>query len=303
MDGSSESGGPTGADASSGGASDSRTPDAGGCPAHTAFVAGVKITLAVTWPGQLAGAAGSGTVHIWLRAQNTVSGTAVTSVIQTCESSLPDIPLSGAGQIVTGGSKVQIEIPNAVWDQPTMPKFNATGTQGGWDPGSPVTTNSTVGLVGLKQTASWVTPSTAWPSSFSGFSPSDLSDDDGDGKPGITAVATKGNGYVLPPTSLGAFGSAPSADKLYIVSRNAFSLSGTMTSCDTESGTAQVPLFENHVVGCHVSNGSDCTNGGAGSQADFVDQSRTVYQVGMATYEGKRLADNATCADVRSALP
>jgi len=39
------------------------------------------------------------------------------------------------------------------------------------------------------------------------------------------------------------------------------------------------------------------------SQTGFVDKSRTIYKPGAATFTAKKVADNATCADVRAALP
>jgi hypothetical protein len=39
------------------------------------------------------------------------------------------------------------------------------------------------------------------------------------------------------------------------------------------------------------------------SQTDFVDQSRTKYMVMNGTFRSKKVADNASCADVRAAFP
>jgi prepilin-type processing-associated H-X9-DG protein len=123
-------------------------------------------------------------------------------------------------------------------------------------------------------------------------------DADGDTKPGFTAVPRSGGGYVAPPTGLGIFGSAPTADKLYLVWRTVVSLAGNFTSCEEQSGTANVTFFDSHVVGCHVAAG-DC----AAAQTDFVDQSRTLYKPGSATFVAKKVPDGASCADVRMALP
>jgi hypothetical protein len=104
---------------------------------------------------------------------------------------------------------------------------------------------------------------------------------------------------VQPPTGLGFLGSAPSADKLYLSSRTVVSLDGKLTSCADVAGTAKIAFFDSHVVGCHVKNGGDCTP----SQIDFVDQSRTLYKITGATFTAKKIADDATCADARAALP
>jgi hypothetical protein len=201
---------------------------------------------------------------------------------------------------VTGGTKVQITFPSTVWSAPSMPKFDIQGMASGWDPGATLTFNPVLALIGLRLPD----PNVSWPSSSWTFpSSAQFPDDDGDGNPGVTPVPLNGNGYVLPPTGLGALGSAPAADKIYIASRNELSLSGSRTSCTDASGMATVTYFDNHVVGCHIANGSDCTTGSANTQADFIDQSRTIYAVAGATFVTRQLAATATCADVLSALP
>jgi hypothetical protein len=119
----------------------------------------------------------------------------------------------------------------------------------------------------------------------------------------MTATPLSGNGYVLPPTAVGLIGSAPAADRVYIVSRNRVAIKGAWTSCSELSGTATVSLFDNHVVGCRISDGSACTTDAANTQADFIDQNRTVYTQGAATFVAKKLANTATCQDALAALP
>jgi hypothetical protein len=254
------------------------------------------------WPAQgstLQG--GSGTAYIWLLEKaSTVNGNNLSGTTQTCKLSLPDIMLTSTIAVLLGGSKVQIQIPPAVWAQPTMPTFPVTDVQTGWGPPNTSTTAGTVDLIGLSL-PSGTDPALAWPSS-SGTFPSGTTypDNDGDGNPGITATPLSGNGYVLPPVDGLA---TAKADQVYIVSRNEIALSGAWTSCSDQSGTANVMLFDNHVVGCHVSGGSTCTTG-SGSQAGFLDMNRTIYtpQSG-AMFVAKTLASSAMCADAISALP
>jgi hypothetical protein len=126
------------------------------------------------------------------------------------------------------------------------------------------------------------------------------SDAEGDSKPGITGNAKTGGGYVYPPTAIGLGGLAPAADKVYIASRTVLQLNGKTTTCEDQSGTAVAKFFDNHVIGCHVFNGADCT----ADQIKFVDDSRTVYvPTAPGTFVAKKVADTATCADVRTALP
>ena len=270
----------------------------------TSLAEAVNVTLQVTWPGTVSANQGSGVVHIWLLATLTVSGSSpalrLGGTTQTCGTTLPPISLDAAGQIVSGGNSVQITLPAGVWDAPSMPKYVIAGGATGWDASSSIHFDPVVAPVGLAMAMSPV----PWPRSSWGFpSGTQFTDADGDGKPGITAVPLDQGGFVLPPTGLGLFGSAPTTDKIYIVSQNQLSLSGTRTSCTDAAGTADVTEFDNHVVGCHVKGGSDCTTGAPNTQADFVDQSRTVYAVSSATFVGKQLAAGATCADVLSALP
>lgn len=284
-----------GAPAGSGGAGGTGTGIGGAsgeCSARTAFTLAVHITLDVTWPATSATSAGTGKVHIWNRSKFTANGTALAGETSSCGTVLPEFGLNFAGQLVTGGSKVSVEVPHSVWDAPSIPKFPNSGNISGWTPGSMIKIMPTIALVGLTMPDSMA----AWPMSYTGIMPVDA---DGDGAVGFTAVPKQGNGYVAPPTGLGLFGSAPSADKVYLASRTVVGLNGKLDSCTTQSGTAEVTFFDSHVVGCHVKGAAECT----AAQTDFVDQSRTNYKVQSGTFLSKQIADGSSCADVRAALP
>ena len=45
--------------------------------------------------------------------------------------------------------------------------------------------------------------------------------------------------------------------------------------------------------------GDDCSP----TEVNFIDQNRTIYEIVSATAETKIVAETATCADVRAALP
>jgi hypothetical protein len=235
---------------------------------------------------------GTGKIHLWNRAKFNAAGTALTGDTWSCGSVLPEFALNFAGQVVTGGSKVSVEVPNSVWDQPTIPKFPNMGVISAWNPGSTITIMPTIALVGLTM----ADPMAAWPASYTGVMQVDA---DGDTSPGFTAVPKQGNGYVAPPTGLGVFGSAPSADKIYLATRTVVALNGKLDTCTAQSGTTKVTFFDSHVVGCHVTGGAMCTP----AQVDFIDQSRTNYTITGGTFTSKQVPDAATCADVRAALP
>ncbi|HMI86024.1 MAG TPA: hypothetical protein VK550_18135, partial [Polyangiaceae bacterium] len=238
---------------------------------------------------------GTGKVHLWNRAKLAANGMALTGNVNSCGTTLPDIALNGVGQLAANGQKVSIEIPFASWDTPSIPVFEQKGTFGGWNPGSPVDMEYTIALVGMTMADPFNAP---WPMTYNTIMGADA---EGDGKLGITGVpkSTADRVYVFPPTSLGLFGSAPAADRVYIASRNVLALKGTTTSCEEQSGTVNVKFFDNHVIGCHTTMNTECD----ANQTKFVDDSRTVYQVTGATFVAKKIADNATCVDVRTALP
>jgi hypothetical protein len=268
-------------------------PPSSGCPALSSLTLSVHIIMDATWPAGTATSAGSGKIHLWnltkLAASN---GNLSGDETRSCGTILPDFSLNGAGQLVTGGSKVLVEIPHSVWEAPTIPKLQSRGKLASWDVGSAFTIDNTIALFGLTMPD----PLAAWPNSYTAIMAVDA---DGDGKPGFLAMPRAGMGYVQPPTGLGLFGSAPSADKLYLSSRTVVSLEGKLTGCSEVAGTAKITFFDSHVVGCHVKNGGECS----ASQTDFVDQSRTLYKITGASFTAKKIPDNASCADARAALP
>jgi hypothetical protein len=170
---------------------------------------------------------------------------------------------------------------------------------------------------------------TAWPAGYcqtnctgSGmdglFASTDVSDDDGDSNPGITADPKSdpcsGGGactYTYPPTTVSLFSIPPLADKVFIASRNELQISGTrMNSCTQGTGTVKVTLFDNHVIGCHIHNpAAACTS----AAVSFLDQNRTIYGPTASsvasssnpitgTAKVAQMAQGATCAQVRAAL-
>ena len=263
----------------------------GDCEARSSWTDALHYTLQVTWPSTTAGDSGKGAIHIWSRVQFTANGNDLDVGLHACGSVLPETNLTLAGRLATGGEKVLIEVPGEVWDAPSIPVTMASGTQSGTGVGSEVKFTY-VSLLGVTM----ADPMAAWPDSGADMDAFDL---EKDGPKGYTAAPRKGGGYVLPPTAVGLGGSAPSADKVYLVSRQAMTLTGKRTACDAYSGTAAITAFDNHVVGCHISGAADCTAG----QTDFVDQNRMRYMVSSATYEAKTVAEDATCAEVRAALP
>lgn len=236
----------------------------------------------VSWPGGLALQAGEGKVHLWTKSKFTENGKSATMESMSCGSILPDVMTTA----IAGNGKILPEIPNAAWDNAKMPKFPGTAMK----EGSALTINAGVALVGLTMTD----PTAAWPD----YDKITGADHDGDTSTGVTAIPKSGSGYILPPTSIAQ---SKRVDKIYLATRTIMTLSATAEGCpQTYNGTANVTKFENHVIGCHVQGGNDCT----GSETEFVDSNRTVFTVKSGTtFSSKVVPDNATCADVRTALP
>jgi hypothetical protein len=322
---------------------------------------GVKLTFNVVWGMGGASATslasdpgGPAAVNIWLLSHE-MGGASFTGTAQPCGTTLPDLELNAAGDfalsVAVGASGlVNPAITNTTFAAITRTYANQ-GTQG-FNIGDSITTQPTLGLLGLSSSSTYDNPATAWPAycasnatcsgvtcdngTCSGgmggpFNGSDITDDDNDGNPGVTAHPLMGsatcptystnNGspptspctYYYPPTQV-SVGGGPAADEVYIVSRQRFALSGVRTNCQSGSGTASITLFDNHVVGCHVSGGGACTS----AQVQFLDQSRPVYADSnnnafsessppnngtVEVYQFSEEAGVPTCADVRTALP
>jgi hypothetical protein len=327
---------------------------------------GAKVKFAVTWGGggasptsaaaNASSASGKANttfyVQIWLLGHE-MGGATFTGTARACGTTLPDLELNLAGDVAVGGvgngqnALVNPTIPNTAFDAITR-TFPEMGTQG-FNPGDTIMVAPSTGLLGLKDsawdTAAWpaacpttgtctgVTCPTGMPgAACSGgkggpFNGGDITDDDGDGHPGVTAIPPNGTDgtsspscsgpgsckYYFPPTAVGLGGSASVADKVYIVSRNRFSLSGMrMNDCSKGSGKASITLFDNHAVGCHISGGGECND----MQAGFVDTNRPVYVDASGNAFGSSSSNNGTvdvyqfpqgttptCAMVRSMLP
>jgi hypothetical protein len=259
--------------------------DGGGCTPVSSGTQAVHINMLVTWPGTIGTESGSGTVHVWTLSKFKIDGSnTITATNSPCGSLIPDIQTTP----IAGGGKVQAEFPSAIWKASAMPSFTTTGVQSGYEIGSTVTMKASPVLVGLTMPD----PTAPWPSlaSITGV------DSDGDGKPGITSVPKTASGYAQPPTSLLRF---KSADKLYVASRTTSGTNGTRVACDLQKGPATVTSFDNHIIGCHVAGGAECTT----ADYQFIDANRTVYAVTSAAFEAKLVADTATCDDVRATLP
>ncbi len=282
---------PDGAAGATGAAGTTGTAGAGGtgggaCPPRTTYTEASHLIVNVSWPAGLASMRGDGQLHVWGKVVYTANGNTLSGTLQACGISLPPTTLTALG----GGGMIQIDVPNDKWEAPSMPRFPVDGTQTAWDIGATLNF-SYVALIGFTMADAATAP---WPQPYSDITMTN--DAEGDMHVGLTAVPRSGGTYTLPPTSILQ---SARADQLYIVIRQVTSATLTRTACDQASGSATFMYLNNHVVGCHVMGGSDCVS----SDITFIDNNRAIYEITGATAQTKVVADTATCADVRAALP
>ncbi|MEZ4295035.1 MAG: hypothetical protein R3B70_08650 [Polyangiaceae bacterium] len=263
----------------------------GECPAQASGVAANHIIVKVTWPESLGLQAGEGEMHIWTKADLTFDGNDVSGVAEPCGSVIPELVKSD----LAGGGKVQTEIPDEVWDAPSMPSFQVKGTISGFDVGATISMDPIASTVGLTMDDPANDP---WPASYDKLT---TADDDGDGQPGIKAVPRTDGEFEAPPLDLqGALDpNGPRADEVYVATRTLIALAGTRDSCTSAKGSADVSHVDSHVVGCHIKGGDHCN----AEQTNFIDANQPKFTIKSASYEMVAVPKGATCADVRAALP
>jgi hypothetical protein len=269
---------------------------------------GTFITTVVSWPGTAAVSKGGGNFYIWLLTTYTadMSGK-ITGTTVTCGNAPTVLTLSQTGDMALGvpmGQMGQIHAtyPADSWNG--VPPAAITGTLGGTEVGSSFAIDKSVVLYGLKASDPLSDPSMAWPTSNSALTQSDLTYADGgayvtmQGHPGIKGVFDGTPPFYLAGTSLAP--NSPKADTFYSVTRSEIAMCGTTTSCTETSGTANVTLLNNRIVGCDlVDAGGPCST----DQFGFLDSNTTQYTPGTATFKAKDLSSGATCADVLTAFP
>jgi hypothetical protein len=248
----------------------------------------IHVVIEVSWPSTMISAAGTGKVHFWNKVELTQLD-ALTGSAQPCGTVLPEVPLSGPAMIAAGGSRILVEVPDALWEAPGGPRFSVQAMRAGSVGGAlEMQWNTQLGVM-------LADPKGPWPDSYQMLTPVDI---DKDGNPGYTVRPLATGGYVLPPASL-MVGTPPLADSLYLASRDVVAISGKRLNCYQEAGTADVSKLDGHIVGCHIKGGADCTP----AQIDFLDQNRIKYQVKSATFEARLVTADATCVEIRDSMP
>lgn len=256
------------------------------CPAQARSTAATHIVLAVRWPASLALEAGRGEVHLWTKADLVLARGRITGTARPCGSVVPALTRTA----LVGGGQVQLDFPGSVWESPSMPVFQVTGSSAGFRVGAALSMDPVASTVGLTM----IDPlNDAWPGQASQIT---AVDHDGDGYPGVRAIPRD-----PPPLDLRSVfdPNGAHADAVHLATRTVIELTGTRDSCTSAAGTAQVSAFDSHVVGCHVKGGGACTR----AQSDFLDATLPLFEVESATFEMVQVPPASTCAAVRAALP
>ena len=269
----------------------------GGTPVCSAGICGarcdlsgtyaLKITHPTNWAQNANIQSGSGDHVYWLRLIGTHSGNNLGAQLLECGRRVP--PFRARAVSETYG----FEVPNTVFDRSPaiLPTVNQTITLGNTSPTASINMPLTAFLLG----ATMANPTTAaWPSSAGSLTSVDM---DGDGIAGVRVNYRNDSTYDYPRAGGNAF--SPRVSNPHAATRLVFSLQGALTSCTTAAGAATVTQINTRIFECQLSGGGTCSN----SEADFLDDNCLVYTSTAATYELEKIAANASCADVRNALP
>jgi len=269
-------------------------PANGGTPTCNAGVCGtrcdlnglfaLKLIAPATWPGTSVLAAGSGTFTFWAKLQVSQNNLALNTTVTPCGELVPDFAAAAFINETYG-----ITYPNSTFDNNTLASVSSTGSLGGTAPGSSFALARNAWMMGVSLSDPI---NAAWPSRTSLTSV----DGDADTKIGVTGSYKSGSGYSNPPVN--SVGSVR-ANRAYIGTRTVFTLSGTLNSCSASSGSATVQDVDYHTIGCRLASGSDCSN----NDTNYLDTNGPNYQTGSASYTLTRVDANASCAQVRAALP
>jgi hypothetical protein len=246
----------------------------------------LKLTVETSWPLSAFVAPGSGTFEYWALLNLTQQpGAALEGTVSVCGITVPDFLM------IARTERYGTYFGPRVFDAP-LPTVNVRATLGGLGPGTWLTTARSALLLGIALPDPFDSP---WPSLTDANAP----DHDLDGHPGVTVNYRSGLGYTLPPVNALGIGRAIEG---YLGTRILFSLNGSLTSCNTSSGSASVEDIETRMVGCRLLGDLPC----AARHTEHIDRYTPDYRVQAATYNMVRiggLGHGFTCAQVRAAVP
>lgn len=297
---SADDGGPVDAGGLDTGTVDTGVPDAGpSCSVADQFA--LRIDLQVKWAGTaLEGiipvlAPGTGVLTMFagldLRAP---AGPGREAVLAPCGTIIPDFT---AGNNMYKGELYSVQVPDASWDSPQMPRWRVGFTSTCDQPGCAFRTDALLALLGARTVPAM--PPTTTASSI------ELADHDGDGLPSVTllargpgSVSPAGKPYSYPPL----FAPWIRARKMMLAIGINGQLDGTVSGCGTINGVVNQPVFEQGAVACTgVVEGNPNEQTCTSQFVDFLDDNMPQWTVTAASFKAQRIG-TASCAAVRAAL-
>jgi hypothetical protein len=260
-----------------------------------------EIVFNVQWKGTtLAGvvpviAAGSGTVRIVARMDSVEAAGRTTTQFSACAGIVPDF---AASWLI--GEVYSVEIPDRIWDQPTIPHWHM-----GWDyvckaPSCTLRSQPVVATLGARAATSDV-----WPGRDGPISQITPVDHDNDMSMGLTLLARgsdrrspSGKPYDEPPISW-TLGSR--ASKIFTAFQLAGRLDASFADCDSFAGTVAEGRVEARALGCVAHrDGETAQFSCARNQTDFLDENFPHWVVTGGTVRARRIAPELTCKDIRA---
>jgi hypothetical protein len=251
----------------------------------------MKITTPVKWNTTFVIQGGQGTITNYVKSVRSQNGLAVTDTAKLCGIQTP--PYTSTSTF--GNEKYGVTFPDAAFDAPSMPTFTLSGTLTATTEGASFSSPAAAALVG----ATMANPtSDPWPTNGAALTAVDA---DGDGNVGLTTVPLNSDGFIDPPVNAQR---SLRAGKVFAAFRQVLVASGTVTSCNRIDGKGDIqtinnkPAIDQHVLGCQHQDGTVCTS----AEFKLLDGAAPVYApTDKATITMVKIADNATCADVRAA--
>ena len=257
-------------------------PAAASCELPNTYTRAARSALEISWPETLASTAGTGTFVTWARVTYTKGADGTLEMeSHPCGSLMPVATLSD----LVGGLKSAAQVPQTAFDSPNMPTTRATIMQRE-DRSLTFRSGAPLGTMLSDPDAEWPSAERLVPV-----------DHDGDGLPGVTSVPLEGPEYLAPPTSISL---SEFLDRLYLATRLRVQVSLTPACSGTAVGTIEPRAFNSTVVGCHVKDRDDCDE----TELQFIRDHRPNYTLGKSgTWTEVEVPEDASCADVRAALP
>ena len=269
----------------------------GMCKENRTGVFAIKTVIDVWWQDDITPPlidSGRGPITVYLRGELTgvcEDGSGGIGTIKGCGTELP------AFRSDANCEAYQIEIPDEIWDQPSMPSFMTTGMSSGFNPGDILTLNTASGLVGIdleSDTATWPTSAETGTFSCGGGKTGAqcFPDDDGDGKPGITIrigkigqrfgtdTCTNTEPYMFYGAPLDVLSAldhgSTRANTLQIGLRTRLGGQGMIGSdCASGVGDATAENLDSRVLDCATTDNQPCD----AAQATFVDDQAPTYNI------------------------